>query len=445
MSTLAAWRTLTSDQKNAFVAAFLGWALDAFDYFLLVFVIKDVAHEFHAAKLTVTLATMLTLAFRPVGALIFGVAGDRYGRRIPLMVDILVYSFLELLTGFAPTMTAFLVLRALFGIGMGGEWGLGSSLALETLPADVRGTFSGLLQEGYPAGYLLASVVYGLAFPYVGWRGLFMIGALPAVVSLFIRARVKESPVWLNSRTQATTASANAGGLVPDASGPTTKPQPNPDNPLNPGKNSGLLAPARLFAYLVLLMTCFNFMSHGTQDLYPLFLQTQHHFDPATVSRIAIVYNCGAFLGGWFFGGLSQRLGRRRTIVTAALFAIPMIPLWAFSPTAVLLAVGAFAMQFMVQGAWGVVPAHLTELAPGLSRGTFIGLAYQTGNLIASVNAPLEQHLADRWGGNYALALAAVVGVMVIVLAIVTALGPEAKGADLGSESLPTGAENPRH
>jgi SHS family lactate transporter-like MFS transporter len=403
MNTFAAWRKLNRDQRNAFIAAFLGWALDAFDYFLLVFVIKDVGKEFHASDFTVSLATLLTLAFRPVGALIFGVIGDRYGRRLPLMADIVLYSFLELITGFAPNMTAFLVIRALFGIGMGGEWGLGSSLALETLPADVRGMFSGLLQEGYSFGYLLASIVFGIAFPYTGWRGLFVIGAFPALLSLFIRASVKESPAW-------------QAGIKREPAVPV---------------GSVIAANGRLFIYVVLLMTAFNFMSHGTQDVYPLFLQRQHRFPPHMVSVIAVTYNIGAIIGGWFFGSLSQRIGRRKAIIWAALLGIPLIPLWAFSKTAVLLAIGAFLIQFMVQGAWGVIPAHLTELAPAMARGTFIGVAYQTGNLIASINSPLEIALAKHWHGNLGVSLASVVFVVFLCVALITSIGKERKGVDL--------------
>jgi len=379
------------------MAAFLGWALDAFDYFLVVFVISEVGKEFKATEYTVSLATFLTLAFRPVGALIFGALGDRFGRRVPLMVDIILYSFLELITGFAPNMTAFLVIRAMFGIGMGGEWGLGSALALESLPSNLRGMFSGLLQEGYAFGYLLASVVYGIAFPYVGWRGLFVIGALPALVSLFIRAKVKESAAW------------EAG----------IKKEPS----VSVGKV--IAANWKVFVYVVLLMTAFNFMSHGTQDVYPLFLKKQHKFDPHTVSLISITYNIGAILGGWFFGSISQKIGRRRAIICAALLGIPMIPMWAFSHTAVMLAIGAFCLQFMVQGAWGVIPAHLSELAPALARGTFIGLAYQTGNLIASVNLPLEIKLKDHFHGNFGMAIACVVFVVFIAVATITSLGVE--------------------
>ncbi len=414
MTIFSAWRILNADQRSAFVAAFLGWALDAFDFFILVFVIKSVAAYFHTDKTHIALALTLTLACRPIGALIFGIAADRFGRRIPLMIDIILYSVLEFATGFAPTLTAFLIIRALFGIGMGGEWGLGASLALETAPAECRGPLSGLLQVGYSAGYLIAAVVFGLAFPYVGWRGLFIIGALPALLTIFIRAKVKESPVW----QEQSKAEKAPGAFAP------------PMNALI-ARNFGL------FAYMVLLMTAFNFMSHGTQDIYPTFLQAQHHFNVRTVSTIAIVYNIGAILGGIYFGSLSEKIGRRRAIITAALIALPVIPLWAFAHGAIALAAGAFLMQVLVQGAWGVIPAHLSEMAPAALRGTFIGFAYQCGNLIASVNGQLETGLGEHtFNGNFGLALALVVAVGLVGVAGITAIGKEKRGIDLSAQDV---------
>jgi len=399
-------RALTPVQRNAFLAAYLGWTLDAFDFFILVFVIPDVAKEFKVEKTAVTYAIFLTLAFRPVGAFLFGWLGDRYGRRIPLLVDVVFYSVMELLSGFAPTLTAFLVLRAIFGIAMGGEWGLGASLAMETVPARTRGLLSGILQQGYPVGYLLAAIVFRFVFPVLGWRWMFFIGVLPALLSLFIRFGVKESPVWVQS--QKARATQNLGQSVK--------------------QNLGL------FAYMAVLMAAFNFMSHGTQDNYPTFLRVQRHFSPDTVSTIAIIYNVGAICGGIFFGALSQRIGRRRAIVIAALLALPIVPLWAYSRTAAMLALGAFGMQFFVQGAWGVIPAHLSELAPNVLRGTFTGLAYQTGNLIASYNATLQSRIADSHGGDYRLALASVILVVLVAVAGITALGREAPGADFAAD-----------
>ncbi|MGH6841618.1 MAG: MFS transporter, partial [Methylocella sp.] len=325
-------RSLTPNQRGAVIASYLGWTLDAFDFFILVFVLKDVAQEFGTDVETVTYAIFLTLAARPAGALLFGLAADRYGRRVTLMADILLFSMLEFASGLAPSLTIFLILRLAFGVAMGGEWGVGAALAMETIPPQTRGMVSGLLQTGYPSGYLLAAIAYFALYGLIGWRGMFMVGAAPALLVLYIRGKVEESPAFL----------AREAGR--SASGAAALP-----------RITELRAHVPRFLYAVLLMTAFNFLSHGTQDLYPAFLQLQHHFTPHTVGLIAIVYNIGAILGGLSFGALSQRIGRRRAIVVAALLTLPLIPAWAYGSGAVALAVGAFLMQFAVQGAWGVV------------------------------------------------------------------------------------------
>ena len=406
MAILSQLRALTTDQRNAFLAAYLGWTLDAFDFFVVVFVLKDIEKEFHASPQQGASVLFATLACRPIGAFLFGALADRFGRRIPLMIDIILYSVLELASGFAPTLTAFLILRALFGVAMGGEWGLGASLALESTPAASRGLLSGILQQGYPVGYLLGAVLYPFVVPHLGWRWMFFIGALPALLSLFIRSKVKESPVW--ERERPTRERIDWGQALRQHGG--------------------------LFCYLVLLMTAFTFMSHGTQDLYPKFLQVQRKFDDNTVRAIVVTYNLGVLIGGIVVGTLSQRIGRRRAIVIFALLGLPVIPLWAFSHSPVLLGVGAFLMQFCVQGAWGVIPAHLTELSPTAFRGTFTGFAYQLGNLLAAANANIQTRIAEGHGGikhpDYALGLASVILVVLLAVAGITALGKEARGAE---------------
>ena len=317
--------------RKVVIASFLGWTLDAFDFFIMVFVFSDIAEEFHVELPAVTFAVTLTLAMRALGAVVFGWLADRFGRRPLLMASVLGYSVLEFLSGLAPTLTSFLVLRALFGIAMGGEWGIGSSLTMETIPRRWRGWVSGLLQSGYPGGYFLATLVFYFVYPLVGWRGMFMVGVVPALLVLYIRQHVPESPDW-KARQAA----------------------PRPP----------ILAVLRqhigLTIYAVILMTAFNFFSHGTQDIYPnIFLKVQHGFDHGTITTIALIYNAGAVIGGILFGALSQRIGRRITIVLAALLSLPVLPLWAFGDTALALGVGAFLMQICVQGAWGVIPAHL--------------------------------------------------------------------------------------
>jgi MFS transporter, SHS family, lactate transporter len=399
IAALSGW---TSEQKHVVAASFLGWTLDAFDFFLLVFVLKDIADEFHTDVTEATVAILLTLAMRPVGAFLFGRAADRWGRRPTLMVDVIFYSAIEFASGFAPSLTALLVLRAIYGIAMGGEWGVGASLTMESIPPQARGFVSGLLQSGYPTGYFVASIVYALLFPYIGWRGMFMIGVVPALLVLYIRRSVPESPSWRPTTARSSTMAV-------------------------------LKSHWRLGIYAVLLMTAFNFFSHGTQDLYPTFLEVQHGFGPHEVGLIAVVYNIGAIIGGICVGALSEHFGRRRMIIIASMLSLFVLPLWAFSTTAAWLAAGAFLMQVMVQGAWGVVPVHLNELSPDEARATFPGFTYQLGNLIASVNAPLQAAIAAHYGGDYAIALALVAGAVAVAIVLLTALGIEAKGVAFGT------------
>lgn len=390
----------TSTQRNVAFASFASWMLDAFDFFILVFVLSDIAANFHTEISDVSLAIMLTLAVRPIGALLFGRLAEKYGRRPILMSNILLFSLFELLSAWSPTLNTFLILRVIYGIAMGGVWGVASSLAMETIPDRSRGLMSGIFQAGYPAGYLLASIIFGLCYDFVGWRGMFLIGAMPVLLLPFIWFKVPESPVWLAARAR---------------------------------KESVALLPVvrknwKLCLYLVGLMACFNFFSHGTQDLYPTFLKVQHGFDPHTVSLIAIAYNIAAMLGGVFFGSLSEKIGRKKAMIIAALLALPVLPLWAFSSGSWAIGTGAFLMQFMVQGAWGVVPTYLTELVPANTRAVLPGFVYQLGNLIASVNATLQSGIAEAHDNNFGLAMAVVAGTVAILIALIVACGAETRG-----------------
>jgi SHS family lactate transporter-like MFS transporter len=409
MEAVRLFKSLNRDQRNTFLACFLGWALDAFDFFLLTFVIVPMAGDFGRSIAELTYAITLTLAMRPLGAFIFGLLGDRFGRRMPLMIDIIFYSLMELLTAFSPNYTWLLIFRALYGIGMGGEWGLGASLAMESLPTAARGLFSGILQQGYAFGYLLAAVVYWIVFPFFGWRGLFVAGALPAVLVLYIRARVPESPVWLQQRRDRRDFWGDLLLVI---------------------KRHWIL-----FIYVILLMTAFNAMSHGTQDMYQTFLGEQRHFGVTQKAATGIIYAFGAICGGTVVGYLSQKWGRRRSIILTAIFGIILIPLWVFPPGYALLVVGGFAMQFMVQGAWGIVPVHLNELSPGAVRGTFPGVAYQLGNLFAANTAVIEARLADRFRDatghpDYAKALALFALVIFLALIFLAAIGREERGKE---------------
>ncbi len=401
----------TPAQRGVVVASFLGWMLDAFDFFLVVFVLERLARDFGTDVQHVTYAIFLTLAMRPLGAFLFGRLADRHGRRPALMASVLLYSVLELASAFAPSLAVFIALRALYGIAMGGEWGVGASLALESVPIRSRGLVSGILQGGYPTGYLLAASVFGLLFERIGWRGMFMVGALPALLVLFIWFKVPESQAWAGART-----SAPSSGLW-----------------------AGLWGHWRLGVYAIVLMTAFNLFSHGTQDLYPTFLRAQRGLGTGAISLIAILYNVGAICGGLLFGRLSSRLGRRAAIAFAAALALPALPFWAYSTSVTAIAIAAFAMQFMVQGAWGVVPAHLNELSPEGMRATFPGVVYQLGNLLASYNATLQASIATGHGSpghpDYAFALFLVCGIVAPALILLVAFGPERRGVRFGALS----------
>lgn len=414
---------MTPAARRTFLASFLGWTLDSFDFMLLTFVITRIGATFERSVAEVTVAITLTLACRPVGALLFGWLGDRYGRRTPLMIDIGLYSVIQLLTAFSPNFTVFLALRAVFGVAMGGEWGLGAALTMEALPPGRRGFFSGLLQQGYMVGYLLAALVYFLVFHYThwDWRALFIIGALPALLILYVRAGVPESPSWLAQRSR------------PIALSPTSPAM-------------GFAKHWPLFLSAIVFMAAFNAMSHGTQDLYATFLQKQHGFAEGTISSLSIVAAFGAIAGGTIAGIVSERIGRRPAIMICTALAFVAIPLWAFSVGAAMLAAGAFAMQFCVQGAWGVIPAHLNELSPSGARGTFPGFTYQLGNLLASGTVQLEAAYAHRiapiasGAPNYGGAMATVIAIVLGAVFVLAAFGYFVRGERRGVSF----AEGPR-
>lgn len=406
MSLLAPLRELDATQRHTVLASFLGWTLDAFDYFLLTFVIVTVAKEFDVGTAQITYALFLTLAARPLGALLFGRLADRFGRRPILMLDVVLFSLFEFATAFASSLTVLLVLRFLFGVAMGGEWGVGASLAMESIPAKARGAVSGLLQSGYPCGFFLAALANWLLIDHVGWRGLFVVGALPALLVLYIRRKVPESAVWQEGMRAAR----------------------------RPGLFEAMRGHWKLAFYLMLLMMAFNMFSHGSQDMYHTFEETNLHLPTGSTVAFVLValLNLGALAGGLYFGALSERIGRRRAMMIAALLAIPVIPLWMYGGSLILLGLGAFLIQVMVQGAWGVVPSHLNELSPAAVRGTLPGFAYQMGNLLAAVTATAQTWLAQRHGGDFAFAMSLWMVLVALLLAALLWLGPEARGVGFG-------------
>lgn len=393
MSSLSNPQPAPPGRYHAVLAGFLGWTLDAFDFFVIVFLYDALAHDFHVSKKAIVFTTTATLALRPLGALIFGLLADRYGRRIPLMANVVYFSVIELLCGFAPNYTVFLILRSLFGIGMGGEWGVGSSLAMEASPVRLRGIFSGIVQCGYSIGYLLAAFAARFLLPHASWRWMFWIGIIPALLALYIRAKVPESEAWKQNRA------ASTGQIL-----------------------RVVAAEWKRFAYLVVLMTFMMFLSHGTQDLYPDFLKEVHHVAATRVADMAILYNVGAICGAVLFGFLSQS-GRRKGMIAALALSLVMIPFWAFSTNLVVLVAAAFVMQMGVQGAWGVIPVHLNELAAAAARGLMPGLAYQLGILFASPTNSIEYALRDHVGYQWAIAGFEIVTILTLVVLLL--LGSE--------------------
>jgi len=395
-----------ANSRNALIAGFLGWTLDAFDYFILTYVLAQVGADFHRSIVDMAETITVSLMVRPIGALIFGLMADRYGRRLPLMLDILFYSIFEVLSGLARTYRTFFILRLLYGIAMGGEWGVGASLAMESVPAKWRGILSGLLQEGYALGNLLAAIAFWRIFPHWGWRPMFFIGGLPALLVLFIRAKVKESEAW---KAEAAARASWREYL------------------------KAVVGNWKRFVYLVLLISVLAFMSHGTQDLYPTFLEHERQFSTQTTAIINAISMVGAIIGGLLVGLYSDRYGRRRAMVTSALLALLIIPAWVFAPTTAWIVVGAFGMQFMVQGAWGVVPAHTNELSPGALRGFFPGFAYQLGVLIAAGSATVEAVLTRHF--TYAQAMGGFAAVSFVLGTVVILAGPEAHRVRFGKAS----------
>jgi MFS transporter, SHS family, lactate transporter len=404
---LEALKGWTPTARHTVTASYLAWTLDAYDFFLLTLVFKDIAAQFGTSITNVAVATMLTLVCRPIGAFIFGRLADHFGRRPVLMLDIALYSILSFAIAFTPNIYVFYVACAAFGVAMGGVWGICASLSMETIKPEARGFVSGLLQSGYPSGFLVSALIFGYLYPVLGWRGMFMVGVIPAALLIvYIYACVPESRFF--SRESAKQKEAGTFAI--------------------------LRAHGKVALFAILLMTGFNFFSHGTQDVYTTFLRVQHGFDPRTVKNILVIGNIGAIIGGLFFGSFSQGFGRRKTIILMALLALPVIWFWSHGSTPLMLAIGAFLMQVCVQGAWGVVPAHLNELAPAAARGTFAGTVYQLGNLIAAVNAPLQTGIAEHFNKDYSLALAVVATCAALLIAVLAWLGPEAKNVDMGAE-----------
>ena len=385
-----------SQARYAVSAGFLGWTLDAFDFFVVVFVLSAVAKNFGRSIPALALTLTITLAMRPVGAFVFGLLADHYGRRLVLLANVAFFTLMEVMSGLAQNYTQFFLLRLLYGIGMGGNWGVGASLAMESAPPKWRGILSGLLQEGYALGNVLAAIAYYTVFPHWGWRAMFFVGAAPGLLTMLLCLRVEDPRAWQESRTDWSTY------------------------------RRAIFKNSRLFFYLVALMAAMNFISHGTQDLYPTFLQRQRHFGVDATALTTGLSMLGAMLGGLTFGHFSDRKGRRRAMVWAESLGLVAVPLWIMAPTKPLIILGAFIIQFMVQGAWGVIPAHINELSPPQLRGFFPGFAYQLGVLLASSIGYVEAVLGEHF--SYSISMGSLAVVVLCFGVVIISAGPEAKG-----------------
>jgi SHS family lactate transporter-like MFS transporter len=390
----------------SFVAGFSGWTLDGLDFFLVVFSLTAIGHSFGKSDKTVALALTATLALRPVGAFLFGLVADRYGRRLPIAANFVLFAVVEVCTGFAHSFTQFLIIRAIFGIVMGGQWGVGVSLAMEQAPVRLRGTLSGILQEGYAIGYLLAAAAFFFLFDHWSWRPLFFLGPLPALgLAVFVLLNVRESTAWKQARQESWGALARS-----------------------------LARHWKLFGYFIVLMMALHMSSHGTQDIYPTFLQRVWGMSPKERAWISALAMGGGIFGALSVGFLSDRIGRRWAMLISLIGSICTIPLWAYAHTVPLLVIGAVLMQFFLQGAWGVVPAHLSEMSPDSIRGSLPGLGNQCGVLLASVIVYVE--LAFARGGHYSDAMAGTATVVFALACLMVMLGRERRGARFGAEEL---------
>ncbi|KAJ7617913.1 MFS general substrate transporter [Roridomyces roridus] len=417
--------SLTPLQWAFFWVGWLAWTCDAIDFFSVSLSVTALSEQFDRPTTKITQAITLTLLFRSVGAVLFGVFSDRFGRKWPLVFNLGLVAVLELGAGFTQTFRQFLAVRSLFGIGMGGIWGLAITTGLENLPVGLRGIASGVMQQGYAVGYLFAACISLKLVPAVpaGWRALFFTASGISLFGAVLRALLPESTVFRQMRE-----SAEGHGVVSEAQ----KTKQFMKSTWEMLKQHWVLA-----IYMCLLMTGFNFSSHGSQDLYPTFMHNTKGFSTHTATVATIIGNCGAIAGGAVAGYSSQYLGRRITIIIFTLLIGCFIPLWIIPNNFSSLAAGAFCVQFGVQGAWGVIPIHLTELSPPAFRATFPGVAYQIGNMISSTAAQIE-----ATGGNnfkklvngvetpdYAKVQGILIGVVCAFVIMMTLIGPESHGS----------------
>ncbi|KIJ08149.1 hypothetical protein PAXINDRAFT_89314 [Paxillus involutus ATCC 200175] len=421
---IPALRGLTWLQWAQFLSGWIAWTYDALDFFSVALTVNLLSKQFNQQVSAITTAITLTLLFRSLGAVIFGVLSDRFGRKWPLVCNLLLCSSLSLGTSFVTTFPQFLAVRSLFGVAMGGVWGLASSTALENLPVELRGLGSGIVQQGYALGYLIAAIINLTVVPYSShsWRCLFWTASSVSFTTAIVRACIPESAVFLRAKAIEREKGSNTTQKTKIFLRETKE---------------MLKTHWKLCIYAVLLMAGFNFMSHGSQDLYPTYLESSKGFSSHSATIATIIGNCGAISGGAIAGYTSQYIGRRLTIVICVLLVGSFIPLWIIPTSFAGLAAGAFCVQFGVQGAWGVIPIQLAEMSPPAFRATFPGVAYQLGNMISAASAQIEatgaKHIRETVivdgkptsVADYATVQGIFIGVVAAFVIVVTILGPE--------------------
>ncbi|KAK9238913.1 major facilitator superfamily domain-containing protein [Lipomyces kononenkoae] len=421
---------LNKKQWLFFLVAFAGWTWDAFDFFTVSLTASEIARSLNKTVTDITWGITLVLMLRSVGAVIFGLLSDKYGRKWPFIANCALFVIFELGTGFVQTYNQFLALRALFGIAMGGIYGNCAATALEDCPLHARGIVSGMLQQGYAFGYLLA-VIFNRALTTTtsqGWRSLFWFGAAPPILIIIFRLLLPETEAYI--------AQKNMEGL-------SHKPA------FTRMAKASFKSYWHIMIYLVVIMTGFNFMSHGSQDLYPTMLEVQLGFSANRRTVTMCVANLGAIAGGTLFGYASNFVGRRLTIMIACILGGALVYPWTFASNGGIIA-AVFFLQFMVQGAWGVIPIYLSELSPAPLRAFIVGLSYQLGNLASSAASTIEATLGMRFpldtpAGesiqryDYGKVMAIFMGCVFGFVLIVTFFGPENRSGDLevhGFENL---------
>jgi putative sialic acid transporter len=410
-----------------FFVGFFAWTADAFDFHALSIQTTKLAKWYHTTNTEITTAITLTLLLRSVGAAVFGLLGDRFGRKWPMVANMIILGVLQIATIYSATFQQFLAVRSLFGLFMGGVYGNAVAMALENCPTEARGLMSGIMQQGYSFGYVLAACAnLGVGNATETWKTVFWVAAGLSIAAGLLRCCFPESKQFIEHKK--TGQQVTASDFWKET-------------------KSMLAQEWRMVIYCIILMTWFNYYSHTSQDSYTTFMTDQKELAGLGPTRASIWMKTGACVGGTIIGYLSQWIGRRRAIVGAAFISACLIPAWILPTSETSLSVSGFAIQFFVQGAWGVIPIHLNELSPPAYRSSFPGITYQIGNMISSpsaqiVNAIAESNFVANGSGELVSAYGPTMGIATAIIAVgimVTAgLGPERRGRSF--DAAPAGA-----